>query len=243
MSDLPPGLPVTYLTYGFHTSPEDGLCLVEAAAYLAGEPHGDRPLCVCPALAAFGRALNDGPWSSAEARTDALGPLVALLAGSRATRRVERARAVFLARRALTAYAPLALASAVLSLEAIEIDCSALRAAALLLCEKPSPESADAARAAAAAADAAAYAFRDAAAARAAAAAAASAAAARHSASGGWSPEAARSQRSATVRHAASALFCAVCVIASRTMMARERYLQRSHASGARTCQRAARSA
>ena len=142
MNAFPLYLPVTYLSHGSHRSPEDGLCLVEAAAYLAGAPHSDHPRCVCPVLAAFGRALNDGPWSTNEARTDALGPLVALLAGSRATRRVERARAVFLARRALTAYAPLALASAVIALEARGIDCADLRNAALLLCEWPKPESA-----------------------------------------------------------------------------------------------------
>ena len=155
MSGLPPGLPVTALTSGFHESPEEGLCLLEAAAHLAGEPHSDQAECVCPVLGAFGRTLNDGPWPSDTARTEALGPLVALLAGSRSTRRVEEARAFFLARRALTAYAPLALASAVVALESRGIDCSDLRGAALLLCEKPSPESADAARAAAYAADAA----------------------------------------------------------------------------------------
>ena len=121
-SALPPGLPVTVLTSGAHASPVEGLCLIEAVAFHAGVPHSDQAEGVCPVLGAFGRPTNDGPWPSNEARTEALGPLVALLAGSRSTSRVERARAVFLARRALTAYAPLALASAVLSLEAIKID-------------------------------------------------------------------------------------------------------------------------
>ena len=142
MSGLPPGLPVTALTSGFHESPEEGLCLLEAAAFHAGVPHSDHAEGVCPVLGAFGRPTNDGPWPSNEARTEALGPLVALLAGSRSTSRVERARAVFLARRALTAYAPLALYAAVCAMEAIGYDCADLRCAALALCEQPTANAA-----------------------------------------------------------------------------------------------------
>jgi hypothetical protein len=36
------------------------MCLLEAAAYLAGEDHTDHPACVSPVLAAFGRSINDG---------------------------------------------------------------------------------------------------------------------------------------------------------------------------------------
>jgi hypothetical protein len=36
------------------------MCLLEAVAYLAGEPHSDCPTCVSPVLAAFGRSINDG---------------------------------------------------------------------------------------------------------------------------------------------------------------------------------------
>lgn len=31
-------------------------CLLEAVAYVAGEPLSDSPPCVCPVLASFGRA-------------------------------------------------------------------------------------------------------------------------------------------------------------------------------------------
>jgi len=171
---LPLYLPVTYLTGGSHDSPEEGLCLIEAAAHHAGEPHSDHAECVCPVLAAFGRTLNDGPWPSDEARTEALGPLVALLAGTRSTPAVEQRRAALLAQRALTVYAPLALYAAVCSLENCGIDCQGLRKAALALCERPSKETATAAAAAAAAA----YAVSDAAAAAAAAYAVSDAAAA-----------------------------------------------------------------
>jgi len=34
-------------------------CLLEATAYLAGEPRSDHPACVSPVLGAFGRGLND----------------------------------------------------------------------------------------------------------------------------------------------------------------------------------------
>jgi len=47
------------LTAGDHSSPADGLCLMEAVALLAGERHGDWPTCVCPALVEFRRILND----------------------------------------------------------------------------------------------------------------------------------------------------------------------------------------
>lgn len=30
-----------------------GMCAMEAAAWIAGEPHSDDPKCVCPIIAAF----------------------------------------------------------------------------------------------------------------------------------------------------------------------------------------------
>lgn len=47
------------LTYGAHNTPSEGLSLLEAVAYMAGEPHSDHPACVSPVLGAFGRRLND----------------------------------------------------------------------------------------------------------------------------------------------------------------------------------------
>lgn len=41
------------LAHGKHGSPEGGLCLLEAVAYVAGEPHSDHPACVSPVIAAF----------------------------------------------------------------------------------------------------------------------------------------------------------------------------------------------
>ena len=47
------------LKSGSHRRREDGVCLLEAAAWIAGEAHGDHPKCVCKILAAYGRNLND----------------------------------------------------------------------------------------------------------------------------------------------------------------------------------------
>ncbi|MGA2010481.1 MAG: hypothetical protein ABSH51_08130 [Solirubrobacteraceae bacterium] len=48
------------LAYGTHATPEDGRCAMEWVSHLAGEPHGDEPLCVSPVLRAMCIALNDG---------------------------------------------------------------------------------------------------------------------------------------------------------------------------------------
>ncbi len=69
------------LSAGHHGSPADGLCLMEATALFADEPHSDWPDCVCPTLIEFGRVLNDAMpdyW-----RTEMLLPLVPILAGTR----------------------------------------------------------------------------------------------------------------------------------------------------------------
>lgn len=47
------------LKHGNHRSREAGMCAMEAAAYLAGEPHSDHPQCVSKTIAAFMRSWND----------------------------------------------------------------------------------------------------------------------------------------------------------------------------------------
>jgi len=47
------------LARGAHEDRSDGLCLLEAVAWFAGESHSDHPACVSPVLAAYGRHLND----------------------------------------------------------------------------------------------------------------------------------------------------------------------------------------
>jgi len=48
-----------HLFYGSHGTRLEGVCLLEAVAWWAEEEHTDHPACVSPALAAFGRRLND----------------------------------------------------------------------------------------------------------------------------------------------------------------------------------------
>ena len=42
-----------------HRSMDEGACLLELSAHLAGEPFSDQPACVSPVIAAFGRSWND----------------------------------------------------------------------------------------------------------------------------------------------------------------------------------------
>ena len=47
------------LAYGAHDRRTDGVCVMEAVAWWAGEDHSDRPECASPAIAAFLRSWND----------------------------------------------------------------------------------------------------------------------------------------------------------------------------------------
>ncbi|HXI16511.1 MAG TPA: hypothetical protein VNM48_09070 [Chloroflexota bacterium] len=69
-------------THGSHTSINDGGCAMEWAAWVAGEKHSDRPACVSPVIAAFGRAWNDALPTDAD-RDRLLKPLVPLMIGTR----------------------------------------------------------------------------------------------------------------------------------------------------------------
>ena len=81
LTALPP------LSAGAHKCVEQGACVMEAVAYVAGEPWTDRPACACPVLGAFMRAWND---DLPEADRDRLlRPLVRRLVGSRSTPEVE----------------------------------------------------------------------------------------------------------------------------------------------------------
>ena len=91
---------------GSHTERAKGVCLLEAVAWMAREPHSDRPQCACPVLAAFGRRLNDA--FSKEDR-QLLKPFIPMLVNSRRDRSVELKRAFFFADRAVRLFAPIAL--------------------------------------------------------------------------------------------------------------------------------------
>jgi hypothetical protein len=65
------------LGYGAHASYEEGMCLMEAVSYVAGEDFTDRPECVSPVLAEFGRTLNDGlPYDARQRLTSLIPKLI-----------------------------------------------------------------------------------------------------------------------------------------------------------------------
>ena len=53
LDDLPP------LGHGSHALLKDGACVMEAVAYVAGEPWTDRPECACPVISVLLRRWND----------------------------------------------------------------------------------------------------------------------------------------------------------------------------------------
>ena len=90
--------PVSYqtikLSKGKHIGPEDGACVMELASMLAGEPFTDHPASACPVIASFLRAYND---SVDTERRQSLYEYASRVVGSRASARIQQARAVRLA--------------------------------------------------------------------------------------------------------------------------------------------------
>ncbi|HEX8855031.1 MAG TPA: hypothetical protein VF752_05470 [Thermoleophilaceae bacterium] len=77
------------LSRGSHTSPNDGVCVMELASMLAGERFSDHPRSVCPVIATVLRAYNDA--IDDERRRD-LYPLAADAVGTRGSRAERRQR-------------------------------------------------------------------------------------------------------------------------------------------------------
>ena len=93
------------LRRGAHASADDGMCAMEMVAWLAGEAHTDEPLCACPVIAAFVRAVNDALPDDA-ARDRHLRPLVPLLVGTRGSAADERHRGYLVADALVRRFAP-----------------------------------------------------------------------------------------------------------------------------------------
>lgn len=70
---------IIILDKGEHDSPEDGLCLMEAVAFMNGLAHTDQPPCVSPVLGCFGRNLND---ALPQDTRQQLVPFIPLLSGT-----------------------------------------------------------------------------------------------------------------------------------------------------------------
>jgi hypothetical protein len=77
------------LTAGGHSSPREGVCVVELASLIAQEEFSDRPDCVCPVIASFLRGWNDrAPY----AERQRLAPYAERIVGSRRGAEVTRER-------------------------------------------------------------------------------------------------------------------------------------------------------
>ena len=96
---------------------------------------------VCPELLEFARFISDASkWRDDDECTEVFGDLPSKLVGSKSSSDVEAARRLFFIHRALTVYVPLAFAVAVAAFEEHGRDCTGLRSAALMLCERPCRE-------------------------------------------------------------------------------------------------------
>ena len=81
-------------SYGSHPTREDGTCYMECVAYLAGEPHSDRPACASPVITELAIWLNDSFRSDDDARQKAFEPISPLrIIGTRASDEIEQQRA------------------------------------------------------------------------------------------------------------------------------------------------------
>jgi hypothetical protein len=109
------------LKSGSHDDFEHGMCVMEAVAYVAGEPWSDAPQCACPVIKDFMVAWNDGLPNDAE-RDRLLKPLVPLIVGTRSTPAVEQRRAVMAADWLIRVYTPAWLRAANLDTQAAALE-------------------------------------------------------------------------------------------------------------------------
>ena len=92
------------LDAGSHSDPSDGHCLLEVVSLFAGELFSDSPRCVCPILAAYGRAWNDRlPDNAARAQ---LRQYIPRLVGTKSTAAVELRRSMMAADWLIRVYTP-----------------------------------------------------------------------------------------------------------------------------------------
>jgi hypothetical protein len=77
------------LASGSHKSPKDGFCVMEAVAFVAGEPHSDNPQCASRVIGAFLRRWND---DLDDAGRQMLRPYILRLVGTRASAEIEQRR-------------------------------------------------------------------------------------------------------------------------------------------------------
>jgi hypothetical protein len=83
------------LASGGHDVEEDRYCVMEAVAYVAGEPWSDTPACACPVISTFLRSWNDSLPDTE--RTTLLRPLIPKLVGTKSTPEIELRRSLMAA--------------------------------------------------------------------------------------------------------------------------------------------------
>src|SRR5437867_694533 len=84
-------LELIHLSHGSHITRENGVCAMEAAAWLAGREHNDHPICVSPTIGAFMRSWNDSLPSDTE-RDRLLKPLLPQILQTVSTKEIEKER-------------------------------------------------------------------------------------------------------------------------------------------------------
>ena len=110
---------VTTLAGGPNANPDQGLSALEAAAYLAGEPHSNQPACASPSIAAFIRTWGDG-LKQAE-RDGLILPLLPRLVGTHVSAVLERRRIAMVADWLVRTHVPAWFRLAKLNVEADEL--------------------------------------------------------------------------------------------------------------------------
>jgi hypothetical protein len=103
------------LAHGSHKSADDGMCILEAVSFMAGETFGDHPKCACPVISAMLRSWNDR--LNTEDRQQ-LKRYILPLVGSKSTRAVEIKRGYLAADWAIRIATPIALRAAKLDTHA-----------------------------------------------------------------------------------------------------------------------------
>ena len=90
------------LGYGGHKSPKQGMCIMEAVSYIAGEQFSAYPECACPVITGFMVSFNDTLLDNA-ARDRWIKPLIPAIVGSRVFQADGKKDADVLIRRSLIA--------------------------------------------------------------------------------------------------------------------------------------------
>jgi hypothetical protein len=78
------------LSQGLHIRREEGMCVMEAVAFVSGEPHSDHPACACPVITSLLQGWNDE--LPARDRQRLLRPLIVPVVGTALTADVTRRR-------------------------------------------------------------------------------------------------------------------------------------------------------